>query len=83
MINRYSSRRKKLDQSFLNEKLKNAKSYDWIAGYFASSIFEVSGEALENIEGTIRIVCNSHMDIQDVKTANLASTNIRKRVVWI
>lgn len=78
MIKRYSSRRKKLDQSFLNEKLKDAKSYDRIAGYFASSIFEVSGEALENIEGVIRIICNSSIEVEDVKTANLANNNIRK-----
>ena len=78
MIKRYSSRRKKLDQSFLNEKLKDAKSYERIAGYFASSIFEVSGEALENIEGVIRIICNSSIEVEDVKTANLANNNIRK-----
>lgn len=43
-MNRYSSRRHKLDQQFLNEKLKNAVSYDRIAGYFYSSILEVAGE---------------------------------------
>ena len=38
MINRYSSRKQNLQESFLSKKLKNAKSYDRIAGYFSSSI---------------------------------------------
>jgi hypothetical protein len=40
-IRRFSSRRERLDHVFLAEKLKNAKSYDRIAGYFRSSIFEL------------------------------------------
>jgi hypothetical protein len=43
MIYRYSSRRKKMDAAFLNEKLKGAFSYDRIAGYFSSSILGDSG----------------------------------------
>ena len=54
MIYRYSTRRKKLDQSFLNKKLKGAISYDRIAGYFSSSILEVAGEA--------KITGNSEME---------------------
>jgi len=55
MIRRFSSRRQKLDQCFLNERLKGAKGYDRIAGYFSSSILEVAGEALESIKiGDIR-----------------------------
>ena len=69
MINRYSSRKEKLDESFLNKKLKNAKSYDRIAGYFRSSILELSGEDLENIEGKVRVICNSDLNIEDVKAA--------------
>jgi hypothetical protein len=46
MINRYSSMRTKLNEAFLNEKLKNAISYDRIAGYFCSSILEVAGESI-------------------------------------
>jgi hypothetical protein len=34
MVNRYSSRLSRLDESFLNKKLSGAKSYDRIAGYF-------------------------------------------------
>lgn len=40
MINRFSSRRQRLDQAFLSAKLQGAKSYKRIAGYFRSSIFE-------------------------------------------
>lgn len=78
MIYRYSSRRKKLDKSFLTEKLKEALSYDRIAGYFSSSIFEVAGESLENVDGTVRIVCNSQMEIDDVRTAANAINAMRK-----
>ncbi len=78
MINRYSSRKQKLDESFLNSKLKEAKSYDRIAGYFRSSILELTGETLENIEGKIRVVCNSDLNIEDVKTATAAQNAMRK-----
>ena len=73
MINRYSSRQKSVDQSFLKERLQNARSYDRIAGYFSSSIVEVAGEALESITGKVRIVCNSDLDILDVETAKAAA----------
>ena len=35
-IRRFSSRRKRLVHTFLAETLRNAKSYDRIAGYFRS-----------------------------------------------
>lgn len=78
MINRYSSRRSKLCQAFLNEKLKNAVSYDRIAGYFCSSILEVAGESIENITGKVRIICNSSLDVEDVKTASFAKTKMKQ-----
>lgn len=56
-IRRFSSRRQKLAQSFLAERLRGARSYDRIAGYFCGSILETAGEALESVEGTIRLVC--------------------------
>jgi len=59
MINRFSSCRQPLDESFLNERLKGALSCDRVAGYFSSSIMEVAGEALESMQGKVRIVCNS------------------------
>jgi hypothetical protein len=78
MIKRYSSRRESISDSLLNKKLEKAKSYDRIAGYFSSSIFEIAGEALDNIEGKIRIVCNSDLLPEDVETAKKAQRAIRK-----
>lgn len=78
MVNRYSSRTHKLDQTFLNQKLLYAKSYDRIAGYFSSSIFEVAGEAIESVQGKIRVVCNAHMSLEDVKIASLAKQCIKQ-----
>jgi len=48
-IRRFSSRRERLDHAFLAEKLKDAKSYDRIAGYFRRSIFELVGEEIASI----------------------------------
>jgi superfamily II DNA or RNA helicase len=78
MIYRYSSRLKKLDASFLNEKLKGAVSYDRIAGYFSSSILEIAGEAIEEIEGCVRVVCNSEMQKEDAITASAAVNAMRR-----
>ena len=64
-INRFSSRRQRLDHAFLNVKLKGAKSYKRIAGYFRSSIFELVGEEIAAIP-TVQIVCNSELDAADV-----------------
>lgn len=72
MIARYSSRRQQLDKSFLCKKLKGAASYDRIAGYFCSSILEVAGEEIENIQGKVRIICNSDLSPEDVKAASCA-----------
>lgn len=57
LINMFSSRVRRLDRAFLNDKLKDAKSYDRIAGFFSSSILEVAGEEIENITGTVRLIC--------------------------
>lgn len=80
MLSRYSSRHYKLGEQFLSEKLKNAVSYDRIAGYYCSSILEVAGEALEAVTGKIRIICNSGISPDDVKVAGLA--NIRMKQEW-
>ena len=71
-MERYSSRKQKLDKQFLVEKLKNAVSYDRIAGYFCSSILEVAGESIENVEGKVRVICNSNLLPEDVAVANHA-----------
>lgn len=73
MINRYSSRTTRLETSFLNDKLENARSYDRIAGYFSSSVLEVAGEAIESIQGRVRLVCNSQIEKDDCATASAAA----------
>jgi superfamily II DNA or RNA helicase len=77
-IRRFSSRRKRLDRSFLSERLKNAKAYDRIAGYFCSSLLEVAGEELESVQGPIRMVCNSDLNPADVQTAKAAQMAVRR-----
>ena len=64
-IRRFSSRRQRLDHAFLNEKLKGARSYHRIAGYFRSSIFELVGEEIAAIP-RVQVVCNSELDAADV-----------------
>jgi superfamily II DNA or RNA helicase len=64
-INRFSSRRERLDHAFLNDRLRGAKSYSRIAGYFRSSIFELVGEEISGID-SVRIVCNSELDEADI-----------------
>ncbi len=78
MIQRYSSRRARLDRAVLNQRLEGAVSYDRIAGYFRSSLFEVAGEALANVAGPIRIICNSDIDPQDMATAAAAQAALRR-----
>ena len=64
-IRRFSSRRQRLDQAFLSEKLRGAKAYRRIAGYFRSSIFELVGEEIAAIP-RVQVVCNSELDANDV-----------------
>jgi len=79
MIQRYSSRRQPLDQGFIKKKLVGAISYDRIAGYFRSSMLEVAGEALEQVEGKIRIICNSDIDAMDVEVSRSAAQQAMRR----
>lgn len=75
----HSSRRSKfLGKSFLATRLKDARSYDRIAGYFSSSILEVAGEELESVSGKIRIVCNSELQADDVACARNAVLKMRQ-----
>ena len=78
MLKRHSSRRQPLDTGFLNRRLGGARSYDRIAGYFSSSILEVAGEALESVEGQIRVVCNSGLSRADVDAARAANAAMRR-----
>ena len=74
----HSSRRNRLDQSVLNDRLIGAIAYDRIAGYFRSSLFEVAGEALGRIAGPVRIICNSDLDPEDITTAAAAQAALRR-----
>ncbi len=78
MLRRHSSRRTRLDRSVLNERLSGAVSYDRIAGYFRSSLFEVAGEAVMGVAGKVRIICNSDLDPRDLETAAAAQAALRR-----
>lgn len=78
MLTRHSSRRLQLDQAVLHQRLDGAISYDRIAGYFKSSLFEVAGERLLKVNGKIRIICNSELDPVDIETAASAQAAIRR-----
>ena len=78
MIERHSSRRRRLDAGFLAARLAGARGYDRIAGYFSSSILEVAGEALESVRGKIRVVCNSGLSRADVEVAKAAQAALRR-----
>lgn len=79
-IQRYSSLQGRLDHTFLSQKLKGAKSYKRIAGYFRSSIFELVGEEIENIPD-VKIVCNSELDASDIAISK-AAREVALKGVW-
>ncbi len=78
MLQRHSSRRRRLDHTVLNQRLDGAASYDRIAGYFRSSLFEVAGEAVMQVAGKVRIVCNSDLSRKDLETAAAAQASLRQ-----
>jgi len=63
MIHRFSSRINNLGETFFKSALENAVNYDRIAGYFSSSIIEIAGESIENLSGTVRIICTSQLTL--------------------
>ena len=78
-INRFSSRRQRLDHAFLSVKLQGAESYKRIAGYFRSSIFELVGEEIAAIP-KVQIVCNSELDAADVAVSkHVRETALKER----
>jgi hypothetical protein len=78
-INRFSSRRERLDHAFLAEKLFGARSYKRIAGYFRSSIFELVGEQIAHISD-VRVVCNSDLDVADITVSKaVRETALKER----
>lgn len=78
MLNRFSSRKTNLGKQYLADRLQGAVSYDRIAGYFCSSVLEIAGEAMEQIPGKIRIICNSGLSPEDVKVAGLAASRMKQ-----
>lgn len=74
-IRRFSSRTCRLDSSFLLQHLKGARSYKRIAGYFASSLFEVANELLEAIP-EVKIVCNVDIHPEDLRVAQLCESKM-------
>jgi superfamily II DNA or RNA helicase len=78
-IQRFSSRRQRLDKEFLAKRLEEAVSYRRIAGYFRSSIFELVGEEIASIPD-VRIVCNSELDLADIKVSQAARDAALKEV---
>ena len=78
-LRRFSSRRQRLDHAFLNERLRGARAYRRIAGYFRSSIFELVGEEIAQIPA-VQVVCNSELDSSDVVVARHArETALKER----
>ncbi len=78
MLQRFSSRKTDLGKQYLVDRLKGAVSYDRIAGYFCSSVLEIAGEAMQEIPGKIRIICNSGLAPDDVKVAGLAAMRLKQ-----
>lgn len=77
-IQRHSSRTKNLDTAFLAETLRGACKYLRIAGYFRSSIFELVGEEISQID-EVKIVCNSELDLVDFQVASGRETALKER----
>jgi len=78
-INRFSSRRQRLDYAFLKTRLTRAISYKRIAGYFRSSIFELVGEKIAGIP-LVQIVCNSELDVAHIAISKHArETGLKER----
>ena len=78
-LTRFSSRRQRLDHAFLADRLRSAKSYKRIAGYFRSSIFELVGEEIETVP-KVQIVCNSELDAADVMVSkHVRETALKER----
>lgn len=88
MLSRFSSRRESLYDAFLSDRLKNAESYDRIAGYFKSSLLGLAANELKAIK-RVRIVCNTDVNPADVHAVRQALGPRREeleksllRMVW-
>ena len=79
MLQRYSSRRGGLYTDFLQQRLSGARRYDRIAGYFQSSLLELAATELAGIP-QVRIICNTEVSAEDVKTVRMATGGRRKEL---
>ena len=79
MLQRYSSRRGGLYTDFLQQRLTGARRYDRIAGYFQSSLLELAATELADIP-QVRIICNTEVSAEDVKTVRMATGGRRKEL---
>ena len=79
MLRRYSSRRGSLYTEFLQQRLAGARRYDRIAGYFQSSLLELAAQEFAAIP-KIRIICNTEVNAEDVKTVRMATGSRRKEL---
>lgn len=79
-ITRFSSRQGRLSHVFLKDRLRGARSYIRIAGYFRSSIFELVNEEISEID-SVRIVCNSELDPRDVSIARATEATARQALL--
>ncbi|MDF1530407.1 MAG: helicase SNF2, partial [Sedimenticola sp.] len=79
MLHRYSSRRGSLYTDFLRQRLTGALRYDRIAGYFQSSLLELAAREFADIP-QVRIVCNTEVNADDVKTVRMATGGRRKEL---
>lgn len=68
---RHSSQRSSL-KDVLSDRLSRSNRYFRIAGYFRSSLLDLVGEELSQID-EIRVVCNGELDPNDVKVARAAA----------
>lgn len=71
LISRFSSRNQRLGHVFLKDRLQGGATYDRIAGYFRSSIFDLIHEEISTID-RVRIVCNADLDPRDITAADLS-----------
>ena len=70
LIERFSSRKERLSHVFLKDRLDSAESYDRIAGYFRSSVFDLIGEEIGKTT-RVRMVCNADLDPRDLLIAQV------------
>jgi SNF2 family DNA or RNA helicase len=68
--------------SFLSGYLQGAVVYRRIAGYFRSSILDLTGEELARIPD-VKIVCNAELDPRDLQVAVMARDTIAQRLLGV